>query len=161
MLDKQGAFDLLKKHNIPYTLHEHAPIFTVAEGDALGDAFHAKSTKNLFLRDKKKREYYLVTLPCHKAIDLEVLKNNIPSRRLSFGSEEELETMLGIKSGSVNPLCILNDVDKKVVMVFDRSMIGQEIGIHPMSNDATILLKFEDLLKLLQEQGHTVVLCDI
>ena len=158
MLDKQGAFDLLKAHNIPYELHEHAPIFTVAQGDAMGDAFHDSSTKNLFLRDKKKREYYLVTLPCHKAIDLETLKNTIPSRRLSFGSAAELESMMGVKSGSVNPLAILNDVDKKIVMVFDQSMAGQKIGIHPMSNDATIIVKFEDILKLVEESGHTVIL---
>ena len=158
MLDKQGALDLLKSHNIPYDLHEHAPIFTVAQGDAMGDAFHDSSTKNLFLRDKKKREYYLVTLPCHKPIDLEVLKNNIPSRRLSFCSEAELESMLGVKSGSVNPLCIFNDIDKKVVMVFDQSMAGQKIGIHPMSNDATIIVKFEDILSLIQASDHTVII---
>lgn len=86
MLDKQGVYALLKEKAIPYKVFNHAPIFTVAEGDALGSAFHKQSTRSLFLRDKKKRDYYLVTLPCHKKLDLEILRQNIPSRRLSFAS---------------------------------------------------------------------------
>jgi len=161
MLDKQGVFSLLETHHIPYTLHEHAPIFTVAEGDALGEAFHKNSTRSLFLRDKKKHNYYLVSLPCHKKLDFAVLEAHIPSHRLSFASEADLEAMLGITTGAVNPLCILNDATKKVTMVFDRSLIGQEIGLHPMSNAATIVTGFDAILHLIQAAGHPVVLCEI
>lgn len=161
MLDKEGVFALLKSRNIPYTLFEHAPIFTVAEGDALGSAFHENSTRNLFLRDKKKRDYYLITLPCHKELDLEELRHKIPSKRLSFASEEDLESMLKIKSGSVNALCILNDDSKKITVVFDDCMVGQDIGLHPMSNDATIVLPFKDVLALVKEHGNPVVLCKL
>lgn len=159
MLSKQKVYTLLQSKQIPYQNFDHAPIFTVAEGDALGAAFHQNSTRNLFLRDKKKHNYYLVTLPCHKDLDLEVLRQNISSKRLSFASPEDLWDKLGSKPGAVNPLCILNDTAKAVTMVFDASLAGQKIGLHPMSNDATILVQFEDILHLIKDAGHPVVLC--
>jgi len=44
-----AKFDAL---NIAHTTHEHAPIFTVAEGAHIKASLPGGHTKNLFLKDK-------------------------------------------------------------------------------------------------------------
>ena len=65
--------------------------------------------KNLFLRDDKKRHYYLVVVKKDKAVDLKGLRALLGSRPLSFASEQDLSRCLGLPKGAVTPLGILND----------------------------------------------------
>ncbi|MEM1376488.1 MAG: prolyl-tRNA synthetase associated domain-containing protein, partial [Pseudomonadota bacterium] len=48
-------FAILDGLGISYQNHEHEPVFTVAESQALRDEISGGHTKNLFLKDKKGR----------------------------------------------------------------------------------------------------------
>lgn len=61
----------------------------------------------------------------------------------------------------MTPLGILNDERKEVTVVFDSALRGKPIGIHPMENTATIFMAFEDVLRLVEEHGNPVVMCDL
>ncbi|MGE4353999.1 MAG: YbaK/EbsC family protein [Oscillospiraceae bacterium] len=52
----------------------------------------------------KKRNYYLVTVPGHKTINLKSLSEKIPGRKLSFANEEMLLELLALRKGHVTPL---------------------------------------------------------
>jgi len=112
------------------------------------------------LRDDRKKNFYLVSVPGHRSINLKTLAERIPSRKLSFASEADLWEWLRLEKGHVTPLGVLNDEQKDVIVVFDRALRGQQIGIHPMENTATIFLAFEDVRRLVEEHGNPVVLCD-
>jgi Ala-tRNA(Pro) deacylase len=161
MLDKESLLAMLDKKGIKYERHEHHAVFTIEEMDALNLPHPEEIVKNLFLRDDKKKNYYLVTFPGHKNANLRDLSEKIPSRKLSFAGEEDMTRLLGLKPGSVTPLGALNDEDDKVTVVFDKSLQGTQIGIHPMENTGTIFLPFETVRKLLKQHGTTTVLCDI
>jgi Ala-tRNA(Pro) deacylase len=161
MLDKPGVYKLLEERGIAYQNFDHVPIFTVEEGDRLHVHHGEGDTRSLFLRDRKHRDFYLLTLPCHKELDLTVLRTRISSRRLGLADPEELQHFLGVQHGWVNPLSILNDSEKKVTMVFDASLQGQRIGYHPMANDATIFVSFEATYQLIAEHGNPIILCEI
>jgi Ala-tRNA(Pro) deacylase len=59
-------------------------------------------SKNLFLRDPKGRNHYLVVLPARKKFDLKSF-GNLLGVRLSFASPERLQKYLGLTPGSVSP----------------------------------------------------------
>ena len=65
------------------------------------------------------------------------------TRPLSFASEEDLMKLLGLTAGSVTPLGVLNDEERKV-------------GVHPNDNTATVWLKAEDLVRLIGEHGNRI-----
>ena len=73
--------------------------------------------KNLFVRDDKKKHFYLISVQEEKQIDLKKLRETIDSRRLSFASEKDLQEIMGLEKGSVTPFGVLND-DNKSVKVF-------------------------------------------
>ena len=63
--------------------------------------------------------------------------------------------MLGVKPGSVNPFCLLNDADKKFVFYMDAELQNTEyINVHPMDNRFTVHLRLEDLLGFLEKHGQ-------
>jgi len=159
-MDKNETYSLLDSLGVIYERCEHASVYTIEEMEALELPHKELVVKNLFLRDDKKRNYYLVTLPGHKAANLKSLSERIPSRKLSFASEDDLRRLLMLEKGHVTPLGVLNDTEKNVTVVFDRCLEGQRIGIHPMENTATVFLAFDDVRKLIERHGNPIVLCD-
>lgn len=155
--NKQEMYDILKEMNIDYSVTEHKPVYTIDEMNDLGMENIDHVIKNLFIRDDKKKNYYLVLVQKDKTVNLNKLKETINSRRLSFASEEDLEKYLGLKKGAVSPLGIVNDENKFVKVIIDRDIKNLEfIGVHPMENTATVWINVEDLQKLIKSNGNFV-----
>lgn len=146
---------------IAYQLHEHEPIFTVEEGLHLKATIPGVHCRNLFLRDKKKN-MFLVVAANETRIDLKKLQTVLNSARFSFGSQERLWEHLGIRQGSVNPFCIINDTDQQVRIILDAHMMAQPlVNYHPMDNAQTIGLAPDDLIKFIEATGHTPEILDL
>jgi Ala-tRNA(Pro) deacylase len=61
--------------------------------------------------------------------------------------------------GAVTPLGVLNDVDKRVHVWIDEEFVKSEsmlIGVHPNDNTATVWMKVQDLIKIIEEHGNVV-----
>lgn len=157
MLTESDLYQVLDSHGIAYELHRHPAVFTVEAAEALELPAGAMPLKNLFLRDDKHRSYWLVSMPAEKPLDLKHLRELLGSRRLSFASEAELESKLGVRAGSVTPLAILNDASRSIPLVLDESIRGQRVHVHPLVNTATIYLEASDVEHLAKEHGNPMV----
>ena len=109
--------------------------------------------KNLFVRDDKKRNYYLITVKGDKRVDLKEFRQNNNTRALSFASADDLMDIMGLIPGAVTPLGLLNDSECKVTLFLDNDFMDDSdlIGVHPNDNTATVWLKAKDLVKLIQK----------
>ena len=154
---KQRVYDKLDELNISYTVDEHEAIFTIEELDKKGMYKKGEICKNLFLRDGSGKRHFLLVAPGHKEVDLKSVRAQIGSSRLSFGSAERLMNCLGLTQGSVSPFGVLNDKDCRVEIVFDKDLKDMDIlGFHPNINTATVWLGFNDLLRVIEDNGNTV-----
>lgn len=160
MIDKEKLFDLLESKGIQYERFDHIPVYTVAEAEKIDMPHRDKGLKNLFLKDKK-GSYYLVSLNFDKKIDLKKLRSFLSSSHLHFAGEEELYEVTGLRAGHVTPFGILNSRGYPVVSVFDRCLEGDIVGVHPMSNDSTVFLKFDDVRKLIEDEGFKILMYDV
>lgn len=146
---------------IAYELFEHEPVFTVAESTHLKKTIPGLHCRNLFLRDKKKKNY-LVVAANETMIDLKKLPALINSDRLSFGSADRLWQYLGVRPGSVNPFCIINDTDNDVEIFLDQSMMEADlVCYHPMMNHLSVTLAPDDLVKFIEASAHTPHIIDL
>ena len=162
MYGKAETLELLDREGIAYELYEHVAVYTVAEAVAAGIPHRELGAKNLFLRDDKHRAYYLVCLPDEKNVSLREVQERLGSRRLSFASEQDLHTMLGLIPGAVTPLGVLNDAERRVEVVLDQALVDAEhVTVHPCDNTATVLLVTADLVELLRRHGHDVRVVDL
>ena len=161
LFKKQEIYDLLDSKGISYQKMEHPAAFTMEQMEEYGVTKKGTVCKNLFLRDFKGKNHFLVTVIGDKKVDMRQLAEKIGSSKLSFGSAERLMKYIGVEQGSVSPLGILNDESKSVVMVFDRDLKDDlEVGVHPNDNTATLWLSFDDICRLIREHGSEIMLID-
>ncbi|NOD90698.1 MULTISPECIES: prolyl-tRNA synthetase associated domain-containing protein [unclassified Ruegeria] len=146
---------------LAYRLHTHVPLRTVEDSKAVEDQFmvpgeNALRVKNLYLRDKKKRNY-LVTLEQNREIDLKALGAELGVGNLSFGSADRLMQNLGIRPGAVSPLAMINGVQNNVRFFMDAAAKQAEvIYMHPLVNDRTVALKRADVMAFFDHIGCEV-----
>ncbi len=139
---------------IEITITEHPPVFTVEEARALRGQIPGGHCKNLFLKDKKGVVWLVVTEE-DAVIDLKSLPEKIGSARLSFGNAELMQELLGVTPGSVTPFGLISDDHNRVQVVLDRKMMDHEkLNYHPLSNDATMTIRSEDLVTFIRSCGH-------
>ena len=145
---------------ISYDVEEHAPVFTIDEMRELG--IKGSVCKNLFLRDAKGRQHFLVVLPGDRQADLGALAAALGSSKLSFASEERLMKHLGLTKGSVTPLAVIQDPDHTVQVLLDESLTGMDrLGVHPLVNTATLWISGADLLRFVRSCGNPVKIVSI
>ena len=159
-MTEDELYALLDARSIPYEVYHHPAVLTVAEADELVPHV-GLPTKNLFLRDDKKRAFFVVVAHEDTQINLRQLHRQLGSRRLSFASPEMLQDKLGLGLGSVTPFGILNDASHEVTLVFDETLAHQRINAHPLVNTATMFVQLDDVLPLFVEHGNPVVFCDL
>ncbi len=140
---------------------EHEPVFTVEEAQAHRGKLQGAHTKNLFLRDKKKR-MWLVVCREDRSVDLKKLPSVIGSGRLSFGSPQRLMQNLGVIPGAVTPFAVLNDHELNVRVAVERSLLDEAPwNFHPLDNARTTSIQPQDMLRFLEEQEHAPQLVDL
>ena len=151
---KEEVCAYLDERGVAYDRVDHEAVFTMGAMDALELPFANAVVKNLFLRDDKKRNYYLVVMPDDKPANLKALRAALGARPLRFASEEDLHGMLGLRGGAVSPFGVLNDEEGKVQVVFDEVLRDwPAVGVHPNDNTATLRVPLSDLLALFQDRA--------
>ena len=147
-------YETLKNLGIEYEEISHKAIFTVAEAQKEKIAIRIEGTecKNLFVKSKSR--YYLIFLDAGKRADLKFLARLAGESKLSFASDDELNSVLNLEAGSVTPLGIINDSENKVTLLLDRELAGKRILVHPNTNTRTISISFDDLLKFISQTDH-------
>ena len=153
---KQAILQLLEEQSIDYVVREHEPIYTVAEGKAIGLPNVEAAVKSLLLTDDKRSSFYLVVLPLDKRLDLKELRAKIGSRRLTMASAEELAQLLELTPGAVTPFGLLADAQHRVQTYFASELQDNTIATPLDSNTATVWLSCHKLVQLLEAQGHRI-----
>lgn len=162
-MNKNEIFDYLSKKDIWFEVTEHQAVYNMEELSEVALPYPEADAKNLFVRDDKKRNFYLITVKGDKRVDLKEFKKENNTRRLSFSSENDLMDVMGLIPGAVSPLGILNDSEHKVHFFIDADFFDEPglIGIHPNDNTATVWLKTEDLVTIVKEHENQVTVVQL
>ena len=108
-MNKQEIYNFLNDKNIWHEITEHKAVFHMAELSEINIPYPEADAKNIFVRDDKKRNYYLITVKGDKRVDLKEFRKNNNTRALSFVSENDLMDIMNLIPGSVTSLGVLND----------------------------------------------------
>ena len=162
-MNKQDIYNLLKDKNLWYEITEHEAVFNMDELSKVEVLYPEYDAKNLFVRDDKKKNYYLITVRGNKRVDLKKFRQNYNTRNLSFASENDLMELMGLIPGAVTPFGLLNDKENKVIFYIDKDFQDGKriIGAHPNDNTATVWLKVDDLIDIIKEHGNDVRIVEI
>ncbi|XP_072525926.1 prolyl-tRNA synthetase associated domain-containing protein 1 [Salminus brasiliensis] len=151
--------NFLKTLNIDFVSVEHPEVFTVEEMMPHVEHLSGAITKNLFLKDKKKKGLWLVSVRHDRQVNLNDLakKLGIGSGNLRFADEAVMMEKLKVGQGCATALALFCDKDQSVKFIMDSDLVNgghERVYFHPMTNAATMGLKPDDLMKFLKETGH-------
>lgn len=160
-MDKAETYQYLSDKGVSYEVTEHKAVFNMEELDAVELPYPEFDAKNLFVRDDKKRNYYLITVKGYKRVNLKEFRKTYGLRALSFASDEDLKKILQLTPGSVTPLGLLNDEQRCVHFFLDADFKDNLIGVHPNDNTATVWLQVKDLVRLIREHGNEIEIAEL
>ena len=144
----------LDAQRIPYQRVEHPPVFTCEQSELYRPDLPGVSTKNLFLRDDRRR-FYLAMTACEKSLDLKQLGRFTNAPKLHFGSTDSMFQLLGVTPGAVTALGLVNDLQHQVSLWWDEDIwAGESFLCHPLVNTATLVIARDHLLRFFDLTGH-------
>ncbi len=155
-------FTFLDANGIAYEKHEHPAVFTCEESEALEQKIPGESTKNLFLKDDKKKRFFLVVVGHEKSVNLKALGILLGVKGLSFVGPELLKEYLGVEPGSVTMLGLINDTDHHVEVIFDQRVWDAEsINCHPLVNTVSLVISHAGVETFLKAVNQDVRVLDL
>jgi Ala-tRNA(Pro) deacylase len=156
------ATDALHRLGIAYERVDHPPVYTTEEASRLVPPLPGAKAKNLFLRDAHGRQHFLVVVPYAKRADLSQLARALGLRKLTFGSPEELQRLLGVTPGAVSVLGVVCDRNCAVRVVIDEALWqAPALQCHPLVTTATLSVSLPGLRQLLAATGHEPEVLDV
>ena len=158
MVGKEEILALLEQYHIPYEITEHKAVYTMEQLSEVPLPYPEDDAKNLFVRDDKKKHYFLITVRGRSRLDLKLFSKEQGTRRLSMASAEDLHRFLHLPPGSVTPFGLLNDESRQVIFYLDQSFLDGScrIGIHPNDNRATLWISAKHLVCFLKNHHISV-----
>ena len=153
----------LAQNEIEYISFSHSAVYTVEEASEFYGEIPGLHCKNLFLKDSKRKMYFLVSLPFDRKIPLRELRKLIGAKKISFASPEDLKLILGLQPGSVTPFGLLHvPSDIKITFVIDQTIVKSDyVCFHPNTNTATLSIpqnSFQKVLSTFMDVLHIKVM---
>ena len=137
------VYDLLDSLGIPFQRTDHAPATTMEVCDVIDAVLDCLICKNLFLCNRQQTDFYLLMMPGDKVFKTKELSPQIHTARLSFGSPEKMEEMIGTHPGSASIMGLMNDPENKVQLIMDEDVVkGEYIGCHPCINTSSLKIVY-------------------
>jgi len=152
--------EFLKNNNINFKTFTHPPVFTCQEADKhlIYSNIKGIHSKNLFLKERNSKRFYLVLIPANKKLDLNAIER-ITGDKIKFANEEELKSILGLTKGSVSPFGLINDINQITNVLIEKEIWNSEyVSFHPNINTETLELKGLDFQKYLSTVTKKIVL---
>ncbi|PIK58118.1 putative prolyl-tRNA synthetase associated domain-containing protein 1-like [Apostichopus japonicus] len=157
--------DFFEKLSINVVTVEHPEVFTVEAMLPYVQQLNGAVSKNLFLKDKKKKGLWLLTARHEITVNLADLAKQVGAPGgFRFADESLLKEALGVGQGCVTPFAVFNDKEQKVKLLVDSDFVNgghERIYGHPMVNSATIGITPEDLMKFWEATGHKPILVNL
>ena len=157
------VYDLLDELGIDYQRIDHEAADTMEACAEVDKMLGVTICKNLFMCNRQQTDFYLLMIESSKIFKTKYLSAQLGTSRLSFAPPEFMEEFLDIKPGAVSVMGIMNDHEKRVQLVMDKSIFeSEEIGCHPCVSTASLRLHMKDILeKFLPATGHDVRVVDL
>lgn len=162
------ALSALDGAGVNYVLLKHEAADTMEKCFGIGKEYGAEHCKNLFLASRNGKRFCLLMMDAGKPFVTGEVSKKLGLPRMGFGTEEQLESVLGLRQGSVSVLGLLNAQAKRAYdenalkIVVDRDVFERElICVHPNTCTKTLVMKTAELFSFITSLGYSVETVEI
>lgn len=158
---ERSVYQYLNERQLAFIAYHHIETPTAEHVADLEVSIRGRHCKNLFLKNSKGDQLYMLIAPHDLQVNLRAVARQIQSTRLSFADADSMLNLLGLEPGSVSPFGLLNDKEHRIALLLDKELFFYEfINFHPNLNTATLSLSFSDFVKFIESLGRSVTSVD-
>jgi len=167
MTRAEQVYAYLDTHDIQYTCYSHPEGKTIEEAKRWWHDDGSVHCKNIFMRNHKGTQHYLICFDCDHDLDIHDLEHRLKEAlvakgqtapgKLSFASPERMMRYLGLEPGSVSPFGLINDEEHHVILFMDsRLQEVESLSFHPNDCRGTVVIAQEEFRRYLEQVGNKV-----
>lgn len=154
----EDLFAFFSQLNIPVTTATHEPVFTCDAANRVNSLLAGAHNKNLFLKNKKGK-FFLVSMLDNRRLNIKTLSQEFGCGPLSFASDDQLISHLGVEPGHVTPFALINHSAKNTQVILDKEMMEYELlNFHPLKNHMTTTISRQGFLQFLEHLGFSPII---
>ncbi len=165
MTREEKVYLYLRENGIPFECYNHPEGKTIEEAKVWWKDDGSVHCKNIFLRNHKGSQHYLVSFHCDHDLDIHDLEQRLKARlqaqgkaapgKLSFASAERMLKYLDIEPGSVSPFGLINDPENHVIFFIDETLRNADsLSFHPNDCRGTVVIRRTDFERYLDLVGN-------
>jgi len=162
---EKTVLDYLDVNSIAYEVYHHPEGKTIEEAKQWWHEDGSVHCKNIFLRNHKGDQHYLVCFDCDHDLDIHDLEHRLKAElmaqgynspgKLSFASPERMMRYLGLEPGSVSPFGLINDVEQHVILFLDENLKkADSLSFHPNDCRGTVVISQDMFDRFLSLKGN-------
>lgn len=161
MSDRDKLFEIFDKLDIKYDMVEHPAAESTEAADRYIEGKEGARTKNLFMANRKDRQYYLIVMDDQKMISMKDYNKLLDEKGMHFVQPEKILEILDQEVGIISVFGLIN-TDEDIKVIFDKDMIDENeiMTFHPDDNTKTVFLKNEDVFKFVKNAGYDYQIFD-
>ena len=148
----------LKELKIEFKTFSHPPIYTCEEADKYNKNIKGIHSKNLFLKGRKSKNFYLIIIPAIKNLEIKKFED-ILNKKLKFANETDLKEIINTTPGSVSPFALIFDNELRVQLIIDKEVWDSNfVSFHPNINTETLELTQQDFHKFINSLKNKLII---
>ena len=152
---EQRCYALLDELQVSFDRVDHPAADDMEACAAVGQVLGAPLCKNLFLCNRQKTKFYLLSMPGDKPFKTKELSGQLGIARLSFAGPDEMARLLDVRPGSVSVLGLAQDTENAVQLLLDADLKGEPwFGCHPCQNTSSLRITTDALLETVLPALH-------
>lgn len=143
--------------SISHQTLEHPVIRTMEAGREIMQRLEGVVPVNLLLKDKAGNRYLLIKTMDNKT-KFKVIGKAANAQALQMEARAALSEILNVPEGCATVFALLNDAEHAITVIIDDTIPkDSKINFHPLRNDATTTISYEDMIKFIQSLGNRIV----
>ncbi|WP_073998146.1 YbaK/EbsC family protein [Anaerococcus urinomassiliensis] len=161
MSNRDKLFEIFDQLDIKYDIVEHPAAESTEEADRYIEGKDGARTKNLFMANRKDKQYYLIVMDDQKMISMKDYNKLLDEKGMHFVQPEKILEILEQEVGIISVFGLIN-TDEDIKVIFDKDMIDENeiMTFHPDDNTKTVFLKNEDVFKFVKNAGYDYQIFD-
>lgn len=155
MIGQEIVYKTLDILEIPYKYYESPRDFSTEDDGAFWKRIEAERCKNLFLRNHKGNQHFLVISKYYEEFQVKILEDHFKKGKISFASEKRMDKWIMTKPGAVSVFSLLNDTENHTKVFVDESLQDTKyVTFLPNMHNAILKIRTEDFIRLLDHSGN-------
>ncbi len=155
MIGQAIVYETLKKLDVSFDYYESPRDFLNEDDGAFWQKIGAERCKNLFLRNHKGNQHFLVISKYYEDFRVKILEDYFHKGKISFASEKRMDKWLKTKSGAVSVFSLFNDTENHTRVFIDEELQHTRyVTFLPNMHHAILRIATEDFIRLLDASGN-------